>query len=209
VSGAERLAEQRTLWDAEAGRFDEEPDHGLRDPGTREAWRALLARHLPAPPADVVDLGCGTGTLAVLLAEQGYQVRGTDLSPTMVAAARAKAGRAGLAGRVTVVEGDAGAPSYDVGSADVVLCRHVLWALPDPAGALAAWGRMLRPGGVVVLVEGRWHTGGGLDASTCTRLVRELLADAEEPVVEQLADDPALWGRAVADERYLLRARVG
>ncbi len=38
----------REFWDAEAAAFDDEPDHGLRDPATREAWRQLLAAHLPA-----------------------------------------------------------------------------------------------------------------------------------------------------------------
>jgi predicted TPR repeat methyltransferase len=76
-----------TDWDAQAATFDEEPDHGLRDPAVRAAWAELLRRHLPAPPADVVDLGSGTGSLAVLLADAGYRVEGLDLSAPMVAAA--------------------------------------------------------------------------------------------------------------------------
>ena len=68
-----------SLWDAEAAAFDEAPDHGLLDPRVRSAWRDLLLGVLPAAPAAVVDLGCGTGTLAVLLAEQGYAVDGARL----------------------------------------------------------------------------------------------------------------------------------
>ena len=200
-SDTARLAEQRALWDAEAARFDEEPDHGLRDPAARAAWAALLARHLPEPPSDVVDLGCGTGTLAVLLAGAGHRVRGTDLSPAMVDAARTKAAAAGVT--VEVVEGDAGTPSYAAGSADVVLCRHVVWALPDPGRALARWRDLLRPDGRLVLVEGRWHTGGGLSAARCEELVGEHFVDVQ---VEHLPD-PVLWGGPLRDERYLLTAR--
>jgi ubiquinone/menaquinone biosynthesis C-methylase UbiE len=80
------------LWDREARTFDEAADHGLADPDCREAWRSLLLEHLPPAPARVADLGCGTGTLALLLAEEGYVVDGVDFSREMVRLARAKAG---------------------------------------------------------------------------------------------------------------------
>ncbi|MEP6630045.1 MAG: class I SAM-dependent methyltransferase [Lapillicoccus sp.] len=192
--------DQRAYWDAEAARFDEEADHGLRDPQTRAAWASLLRRHLPPPPADVLDLGCGTGTLTLLLAEAGHRVHGVDLAPAMVAAARAKL--AGAGAMATVEEGDAADPPGDPGTFDVVLTRHVLWALPDPAAALRRWAGLLRPGGRLVLVEGRWWTGGGLTADETRRLVAP---HARDIVVEPLTD-PALWGGPVSDERYLLTA---
>lgn len=58
----------RAYWDRQAATFDEDPDHGLRDPLVREAWTSLLLPLLPPAPASVVDLGCGTGSLSVLLA---------------------------------------------------------------------------------------------------------------------------------------------
>jgi len=61
-------------WDDQADTFDEEADHGLRDPQVREAWRRLLLAHLPAAPAAIADIGCGTGSLSVLLAGEGYAV---------------------------------------------------------------------------------------------------------------------------------------
>ncbi len=190
--------ETADLWDAEAAGFDDEPDHGLRDPDTRAAWRDLLLEHLPPAPARVADLGCGTGTLSVLLAEQGYDVQGVDLSGQMVAAARAKVAAAGL--DVTVVRGDAGAPPLRPGSFDVVLSRHVLWALPDPAAGLAWWCDLLAPGGRLLLVEGFWFTGAGLRARDAEALVR---AGGRRSVVHPLSE-PVLWGREIDDERYLL-----
>jgi SAM-dependent methyltransferase len=189
------------FWDREAATFDDEPDHGLRDPAVRAAWSGLLERLLPAAPADVADLGCGTGSLSVLLAAAGHRVRGVDLAGEMVAAARAKAEQAGV--DTEFVQGDAAAPPYAPGSVDVVLARHVLWALPDPAQALGRWTALLRPGGRLVLIEGRWCTGSGIPAAECRALVLQHRAEA---IIERL-DDPAYWGRPIDDERYALLSR--
>lgn len=178
-------------WDAEAARFDEQPDHGLRDPEVRAAWRELLLSALPPAPARVADLGCGTGSVTLLLADEGYTVEGVDFSTAMVAAARAKVGAA-----AEIRQGNAAFPPLDPSSFDVVFARHVLWALPDPAAVVDRWRRLLRQGGRLVLVEGRWHTGAGITADEC----RELVGEASVRVL----DDPRLWGGPITDERYLL-----
>lgn len=188
--------ETRAAWDAEAATFDDEPDHGLADPVTRAAWRDLLLEHLPPAPARVADLGCGTGTLSVLLAEHGYDVSGVDLSPAMVARAEVKA--AGLP--ATFAVGDASDPDLAPGTFDVVLSRHVLWALPDPAASLARWVDLLAPGGRLVLVEGRWATGAGLTAAATEALVR---ATGRATALLHLPE-PVFWGKEIDDERYLV-----
>ncbi|WP_439657352.1 class I SAM-dependent methyltransferase [Lentzea sp. HUAS TT2] len=187
------------FWDRHAATFDDEPDHGLRDPLVRAAWARLLLPLVPAA-SSVVDLGCGTGSLSVLLAEAGHDVHGLDLSAQMVNAARAKASSAGVA--VEFVVGDAAHPPW-AEAFDVVLARHVLWALPDPAAALAAWVSLLRPGGVLLLVEGRWSTGAGLTSAQTRSLVLGVRAEAE--VTALTSED--LWGRPIEDERYLLVSR--
>ncbi|MEJ1201924.1 MULTISPECIES: class I SAM-dependent methyltransferase [unclassified Streptomyces] len=188
-------------WDAEAATFDDDPDHGLRDAHVRRAWAVRLASWLPARPGDVLDLGCGTGSLSLLAAEQGHRVTGVDLSPAMVAPARAK-----LAGRDAVfLTGDAAAPPVGEQRFDVVLVRHVLWTLPDPGRVLRHWRELLRPGGRLVLVEGVWGSVApvGMASHRLTSLLAPL---AGETRVERLSDDPSLWGRKVADERYAVIA---
>src|SRR5690348_7836793 len=135
------------MWDAEAVSFDEEPDHGLHDPVVREAWQSLLRSLVPPVPSRVADLGCGTGTLSLLLAEDAHQVDGIDFSPEMVRRAVAKAGS--FPG-TTFSVGDASAPELPSSAYDVVLSRHVLWALPSPADALARWVDLLVPDGRLV-----------------------------------------------------------
>ncbi|MFF6782201.1 methyltransferase domain-containing protein [Streptomyces sp. NPDC012510] len=189
-------------WDAEAATFDDEPDHGLRDPVVREAWAARLRDWLPPHASDVLDLGCGTGSLSLLAAEQGHRVTGIDASPAMVALARGKA-----AGRPAVfLVGDASAPPVGEERFDVVLVRHVLWALPDPGRVLRRWCGLLRPGGRLVLVEGVWGTISpvGIPADRLYELVAPLVSDA---VVEWLGDNSPLWGKEVEDERYAVLAR--
>jgi SAM-dependent methyltransferase len=141
-------------WDRAAGEFDRAPDHGLGDPATRAAWAARLATWIPDAPLDVLDLGCGTGTLSVLLAQRGHRVTGLDLSGRMAQRARAKLAEARLDARLLV--GDAADPPVRRHAFDVILARHVLWTLPDPPAVLRRWVDLLRPRGRLVLVEGRW-----------------------------------------------------
>ncbi|MGV9243444.1 class I SAM-dependent methyltransferase [Streptomyces sp. NPDC003710] len=188
-------------WDRAAADFDDEPDHGLRDPVVRGAWAARMGEWLPPRPGDVLDLGCGTGSLSLLAAERGHRVTGVDLSPAMVALARAK-----LAGRDAVfLVGDAAAPPVPERLFDAVLVRHVLWTLPDPGRALRHWRGLLRPGGRLVLVEGVWGTTSpvGIPAERLTALLAPLARDVR---VERLSDDARLWGKEVDDERYAVVA---
>ena len=190
-------------WDAEAASFDDEPDHGLRDPQVRHAWAERLRSWLPERASDVLDLGCGTGSLSLLASEQGHHVTGVDSSPAMVDLARAK-----LAGRdAAFLVGDAAAPPVGEQRFDVVLVRHLLWALPDPGRVLRHWRELVRPGGRLVLVEGVWGTVTpvGIPAGVLTGLLAPLAADVR---VERLSEDPQLWGKEVADERYAVVALV-
>ncbi|MFS4096255.1 class I SAM-dependent methyltransferase [Streptomyces sp. AF1A] len=190
-------------WDAQAAAFDDEPDHGLRAPEVRAAWADRLRTWLPERSADVLDLGCGTGSLSLLAAEQGHRVTGVDSSPAMVERARAK-----LAGRDAVIlRGDAATPPVAEQRFDVVLVRHVLWTLPAPARVLRHWHTLLRPAGRFVLVEGVWGTlhPVGVPAGRLTALLEPLTSRLR---VERLSDDPLLWGRPVDDERYAVIATV-
>ena len=206
------LEEVRRYWDDFAAEYDSYPDHGLLDSDIRSAWKDLLRTWRPTTPSSVADLACGTGSMAVLAAELGHQVSGVDLSGEMVARARAKTAPFGSA--VEVVQGDAGSPPLAAGTFDVVLARHILWTLPDPTSALRAWVGLLRPGGRLVLVEGRWGMEAAADESSwragvpsqeLAAVVRDLVG---EPAVVQLTD-ATYWGKEIEHERYLLTVRTG
>jgi ubiquinone/menaquinone biosynthesis C-methylase UbiE len=124
-------------------------------------------------------------------------VDAVDFSPAMVERARAKAAdRAGV--RFAVA--DAADPPLPAAAYDAVLCRHVLWALPEPQAALRHWIALLKPAGRLLLVEGHWHTGAGLTAEQTMTLVRDAGRDVE---LHRLAD-AVYWGGPITDERYLV-----
>lgn len=189
-------------WSGLAPRYDEDADHGLTRDDVRDAWRTAMGAWLPPHPCDVADLGCGTGSLSILAAQHGHRVTGVDFAEAMIERANDKADEAGVTARFLV--GDASAPPLPSESADVILVRHVLWALPDPEAAVRTWASLLRPGGSFVLVEGSWSTGAGLAHHRVTGLLEPY---AREISVEKLTD-PVFWGGEIDDDRYVVRASL-
>lgn len=159
MTDASIAEEIRQFWDEDAGVYDNSDSHYPRRLPETAAWAGTLRRLLPAPPARVLDAGAGTGFLSLLLAGQGYEVTALDVSGRMLQALRAKAASLRLA--VTTVHGDAASPP--AGTFDAVVERHLIWTLPDPAAALAAWHAAAEPAGRLVLIEGTWGRTDGLD----------------------------------------------
>ena len=192
------------LWDSAAATFDHEPDHGLRDAGVRAAWSALLSAALADAPLKILDLGCGTGSLSLVLADLGHDVTGIDFSPEMIARAEEKAQTAGRTIEFHVM--DAAAPQFLPQQFDALLCRHVLWTLPASDQVLRRWERLLKPGGRLILIEGFWHTGAGLRAQQITDVLPDSFASVS---VQSLSDRRDLWGGQTDDERYIITAELG
>lgn len=134
-------------FDAVAGEWDR-----IQGPfyasGAREA--ALLK--LVPRGLRVADVGCGTGLLTLGLAAVAGRVEAIDSSVRMVRLAREKVRRASLS-NVTVRRAVAEKLPFEAASLDAVFAFHLLRHLSRPADAVAEFGRVVRPGGRVVLVE--------------------------------------------------------
>lgn len=195
------LQELREYWDNAAASFDDEPDHGLQDPQILQAWVELLKKWLPANNAVILDLGCGTGSLSVAMAGLGHEVTGIDISPAMMAKAKAKAVTFRYSIEFHIM--DAVVPQFPSKSFDAIICRHLLWTLPEPVIVLPRWVDLLKPGGRLVLIEGYWSTGAGMHVA---EIVAAMPSSVTTIDVQDLSGQSIYWGRPVSDERYAIVA---
>lgn len=148
--GAQRAGKVRDLFGTIARRYDLLND--LQSLGLHRAWKRRLVRLARLGPGQrALDLCCGTGDVAFALARTGARVTGMDFSPAMLAVARARAGRE--AGAVEFQEGDALHLPFAADSFDVVTISYGLRNLADFAAGLAEMGRVLRPGGRLLVLD--------------------------------------------------------
>jgi ubiquinone/menaquinone biosynthesis C-methylase UbiE len=105
----------------------------------------------------ILDVGCGYGELAVALWERGARVSGIDASAAMIATARQRSLRQGA--DITFAVGTAERLPFAPATFDRVVAVTVLCFVDDAASVFGEIGRVLRPGGRLVIGElGRWST---------------------------------------------------
>lgn len=130
---------------------------------------------LPAPPARLLEAGCGRGALAAALVARGYDVTGVDRDAEMAETT----GRRG----VRSIHADINQMS---GEFDVVLFTRSLHHAEDLPGTLAHAATLLAPGGRMVIEEFSWERVSGAEADFLyghrARLVRAGLLEAEVPI---------------------------
>ena len=148
----------RDYWHGRAVHFDAGDWQVNRDPGTFERWRDVYREALGPTPLRVLDVGSGTGEVVFLLRGLGHEAEGADFSPGMLALSREKARERDPRARFT--EAEATRLPFPDGTFDAVHARMIIWTLPDRAGALREWVRVLKPGGRLVCVEGTWYPPG-------------------------------------------------
>ena len=110
----------------------------------RRAWQM--------PAGRLLDVGCGTGDIAVIFARSGWSAAGLDPSSAAVRHARAVG--------VQAITGTLADAPWDDGEFDAIIFNHSLEHIDDPAQAVAEAGRLLRPGGLLTIAVpnfGSWH----------------------------------------------------
>ncbi len=134
-------------------------DTGLRTAAIWAAVDAVVQRRSTAlgRPLHVLDLGGGTGGLAVPLAAAGHHVTVVDPSPDALAALRRRAAETdppGAVERITAVQGDADSLAQILRGrrADLICCHGTLEHVDDPAATMLRLAEVLAEGGVVSVV---------------------------------------------------------
>jgi 2-polyprenyl-6-hydroxyphenyl methylase / 3-demethylubiquinone-9 3-methyltransferase len=109
----------------------------------RLAW---IERQAPLEGRDALDVGCGGGILAEAMARRGARVTGIDLAEKPLKVAQLHLLESGLEVRYELASPEEHAARH-AGGFDLLTCMEMLEHVPDPASAVAACARLLRPGG--------------------------------------------------------------
>ncbi len=183
---------QRRMWGERAETWDRHNDVGMAD----VAATAMDACDL-RPGMDCVDLGCGTGRLALMLGEAGANVIGVDVSPSMIKQMEVLAEEKGIhtvRGMVSPVE----RLDLPEGSVDLIVTNYALHHLRDAdkekvVTAALGW---LRPGGQLVVADMMLGRG-------ASRRDREIIAGKVRVMAKKGL--PGYWRIAKNAGRYLIR----
>lgn len=138
-------ANSETFWDKAAAKYAEQP---IRDQKAYEK-KLEITRTYFKPESELLELGCGTGSTAILHAPHVKHIRATDISENMIAVGRQRAAEAGV-DNITFERGSVDDIVAADESVDIVLALNIVHLLDDPKAAIAKIVRMLKPGGVLV-----------------------------------------------------------
>ncbi|MFC5061520.1 class I SAM-dependent methyltransferase [Actinomycetospora atypica] len=195
--------------------------HGHADDGQADVLdldAEVLADHLASVvarlplrpgPAEIVDLGAGTGTgtLALLDHFPDAHVTAVDASAAHLQRLVGKADRAGVGDRVRTVEADLDAAWPDLGPADLVWASASLHHVADPDLVLRRLRGVLAPGGLLAVVELAGMPRFLPDDAPAGRLEARLHAAVDRRMAEHMPHRGADWGVKLADAGYTLEDR--
>lgn len=116
---------------------------------TGRAWLEEIKRQLPSGrKLKILDVGCGTGMFSLMMAAEGHDTTGIDLTEHMVLHAREIAEDQHSSAQFFCM--DAENPAFSDNTFDAVITRNLTWTLPHVEQAYAQWLRVLKKGGILL-----------------------------------------------------------
>lgn len=135
-------------WEKRSESFLEQRRSELANPIAKR-WMKEIEKQIPAGRRlKILDVGCGAGFFSILLAKEGHEVFGIDLTPEMIENAIQLAGEENADCCFQVM--DAENPMFADETFDVVISRNLTWTLPNAEHAYGEWMRVLKTGGVLL-----------------------------------------------------------
>lgn len=112
-------------------------------------WRELILKHIsPKKPLKILDIGAGAGFFTIILAKEGHEVTGIDISEGMLKEAKANIASYNL--KADFVKMAADRLDFPSETFDAAISRNLTWTLPDAMEAYKEWYRVLKRGGVLL-----------------------------------------------------------
>jgi len=135
-------------WEKRGESFLEQRRAELANPIAKR-WMKEIEKQIPEKRRlKILDVGCGAGFFSILLAKEGHEVFGIDLTPEMIENAIQLAEEENADCRFQVM--DAEKPIFADETFDVVISRNLTWTLPNAEHAYSEWMRVLKTGGILL-----------------------------------------------------------
>lgn len=183
--GEDKRKERITgYWSKRSGSFQEQKRAELHS-AMAGRWLAEIRKNLPKDrKLKILDVGCGSGFFTILLAKEGHEVTGTDLTPDMIR----KAGELALEEQTdcSFQVMDAENLEFSDNTFDVVVSRNLTWTLPDAGRAYGEWKRVLKPGGVLLNFDANYGASSFTDTAhlpenhTHNKVGMDMMQECEE-----------------------------
>lgn len=152
-----KLEEISNYWNSGAEGYDKVIHTQFKSRREVAFWEKRLREGLGARPAQkVLDVGTGPGFFSILLSRMGHRPQAVDASPGMVERAKRNVAEFGFPDVPIMLSDASDLHAIDSDRFDAVVCRDVVWTLPDPEKAYAEWFRVLKPGGRLIVFDGNY-----------------------------------------------------
>lgn len=141
-----------SYWDKRSEEYDNSNGHMFHSEEEKNIWKKFLKNAIGDKKKLILDVGCGTGFLSILLSELGHYVIGIDISNEMLKIAKKNAKKL----KIPFILSSSENLNFIPETFDVIISRHLLWTLSDPKKSIQQWKNLIVSGGSIIIIDGKW-----------------------------------------------------
>lgn len=150
-----QLENIRSYWNVRAESYSRQNQDELKDQRSEQILEKILSYAPKKEHLQVLDLGCGPGIFAILMAKAGHSVTAVDYSEEMIKEASQNAKEHGA--EIHFERMDAQKLSFEAERFDLIVSRNMMWCLEEPKTAYREWIRVLKKGGRLLNFDGNHY----------------------------------------------------